>query len=280
MSSAAVSTLTYPIPPPTTNTLDSHQRARLIRSTRKLESLLGTTPFLLEDDTPLPPIADSKKCTPRALKRQGSIFNSRRPDLSYVASHKPPSSAASSVSSLLSFGSDSASGKRSLELPLSGAPCKLTRQLSDKPRPLYLRLNVVPISPTDTRFNPVPSSPTTCSSAGSSDLATSPCSPAVSIPDAVETRRRRVAKLSRHLGENIPPELIPTPAAYPVRRSSQTQSPKKRSASVSCAIPKDVPFAPVEVLPSKFGWSQDWVGQWNRSDIQEVQKELRNLKAR
>ncbi|KAI5986367.1 hypothetical protein EDD15DRAFT_1548700 [Pisolithus albus] len=276
----AVSTFTYPIPPPTTNTLDSHQRARLIRSTRKLESLLGTTPFLLEDD-PLHPIADSEKRTPRALKRQGSIFNSRRPGVSYVASHKPPSSATSSVSSLLSFGSDSASGKRSLELPLSGAPCKLTRQLSDnKPRPLYLRLNVVPISPTDTRFNPVPSSPTTCSSAGSSDLAISPCSPAVSIPDAVETRRRRVAKLSRHLGENIPPELIPTPAACPVRRSSQTQSPKKRSASFSCAIPKDVPFAPVEALPSKSGRSQDWVGQWNRSDIQEVQKELRNLKAR
>ncbi|KAI6113777.1 hypothetical protein EDD16DRAFT_1599984 [Pisolithus croceorrhizus] len=279
MSSAAVSTLTYSFPPPTTNILDSHQRARLIRSTRKLESLLGTTPLLLEDDTTLLPAVESKKHTPRALKRQGSIFNSRRPDLTHVASHSPPSSAASSVSSLLSFASDGTSGKRSLELPPSGVSSKLTRQLSEKPRPLYLRLNVVPVLPTDTRFNPISSSPTTSPSAGG-ELATSPCSPAVSIPDAVETRRRRVAKLSRHLGENIPPELIPTPEAYPVPRSSQTQTPKKRSASVSCVIPKDVPFAPVEVSPSKLVRSQDWVGQWNRSDIQEVQKELRNLKAR
>jgi hypothetical protein len=35
-------------PPPTLNNLDAHQRSRLLRSTRKLEALLGTTPHLLE----------------------------------------------------------------------------------------------------------------------------------------------------------------------------------------------------------------------------------------
>ncbi|KAI6028944.1 hypothetical protein EDC04DRAFT_2527051, partial [Pisolithus marmoratus] len=134
-----------------------------------------------------------------------------------------------------------------------------------KPRPLYLRLNVVPVSPTDTRFNAVPPSPTTHQSAGAGDFPLSPCSPAAPIPDALEMRRKRVAKLSRHLGENIPPELIPVPEAYPVVRSSQTQLPLKRSASVS-------PSQPVR--------RQDWVGGWNHSDMQEVQKKLRNLKAR
>ncbi|KAI5997795.1 hypothetical protein F5J12DRAFT_850404 [Pisolithus orientalis] len=276
MSSAAVSIFTYPFPPPTTNTLDSHQRARLIRSTRKLGSLLGTTPFLLEGDaTTVLPAAGNTRHTSKALKRQGSIFNSRRADLAYVASHSPTSSAASSVSSLVSCAPDSASGRQSLELPSSGVSKKLTRQLSTKSRPLYLRLNVVPVSPSDTRS--VPPSPITCPSTGDSPL--SPCSPAASVPDPAEMRRKRVAKLSRHLGENIPPELVPAPEAHPIPRSSHTQSPPKKSASTSCVIPKDVPFAPVEVLPSQHVWNQDWVGQWNRSDMQEVQRELRNLKA-
>ena len=40
--------LDHPAPPPTLNNLDPHQRTRLLRSARKLESLLGTTPYLLE----------------------------------------------------------------------------------------------------------------------------------------------------------------------------------------------------------------------------------------
>ena len=35
-------------PPPTFNTLQPHQRARALRSTRKLAAVLGTTPFILE----------------------------------------------------------------------------------------------------------------------------------------------------------------------------------------------------------------------------------------
>lgn len=44
----STTTFTTVHPPPTFNTLDSFQRARLIRSTRKLGKVLGTTPMLLE----------------------------------------------------------------------------------------------------------------------------------------------------------------------------------------------------------------------------------------
>lgn len=37
-------------PPPTNNCLDPEQRTRLLRSTRKLEAILGATPHLLDSE--------------------------------------------------------------------------------------------------------------------------------------------------------------------------------------------------------------------------------------
>ncbi|KAF8221428.1 hypothetical protein L208DRAFT_1462405 [Tricholoma matsutake] len=46
------SKIVYPLPPPTTNCLTSAQRAQLIRSTKKLGRILGTTPHLIDPSTP------------------------------------------------------------------------------------------------------------------------------------------------------------------------------------------------------------------------------------
>ena len=43
----------YPLPPPTTNCLTSVQRAQLIRSTKKLGRILGTTPHLIDTSNTL-----------------------------------------------------------------------------------------------------------------------------------------------------------------------------------------------------------------------------------
>lgn len=46
--------VTFPQPPPTSNTLTSHQRQQLLRSTRKLTKLLGSAPYLLDYSGPSP----------------------------------------------------------------------------------------------------------------------------------------------------------------------------------------------------------------------------------
>ncbi|KAF8176345.1 hypothetical protein K438DRAFT_1979139 [Mycena galopus ATCC 62051] len=46
--------IAYPSPPPTTNSLTSHQRSQLLRRTQKLGRILGTTPALIEESEPMP----------------------------------------------------------------------------------------------------------------------------------------------------------------------------------------------------------------------------------
>jgi hypothetical protein len=46
--------VTFPQPPPTSNTLTSHQRQQLLRSTRKLTKVLGSAPHLIDNDKPPP----------------------------------------------------------------------------------------------------------------------------------------------------------------------------------------------------------------------------------
>ena len=84
-----------------------------------------------------------------------------------------------------------------------------------------------------------------------------------------------MAKLTRHLGENIPPELVPPTCSTPKRSVSQRH--RQQSMSVSIPTPNDTPFAPIPSVSSLVR-DQDWVGHWNRSDIRDVQKELRNLR--
>ncbi|KIJ21362.1 hypothetical protein PAXINDRAFT_164886 [Paxillus involutus ATCC 200175] len=286
MVSTAI-TVTYPLLPPTTNTLDSHQRARLMRSTRKLGAVLGTTPYLLDNDIPvtLLPIGKTKKSTSLALKRQGSIFTHHSSQSLSVASFSSTStsslnssSASASLVSLPQSTVPSVQSTESLSITPPGLSSVRNHHSAEKPRPLYLRLNTVSISPTDNRF--APSLPPTPSRASVSCFPPSPSTPGFSSkPEIAEIRRRRMAKLARYLGENIPAELVlasePAPTTSAV---SPDQAVTRRTRSMSIGYnDTDAPFAHAS-KPSVSQVRQNWVGEWNRSDIREVQKELRILK--
>ncbi|KAI0737472.1 hypothetical protein C8Q80DRAFT_1213240, partial [Daedaleopsis nitida] len=212
----------YNAHPPTLNTLDSHQRSRLIRSTRKLGAVLGSTPQLIEINSPLsPPRSSSVGPRPTTApardrkRRQGSIFESAAVPSTFP--HDYASTSASSSSSSLPRGSldSNVSDMSTQSLP---TPKSFARHVREKSRskgkrtPLVLRLNVVPLSPTDPRVQP--DSPdmlktATLAAPASSALPITPTTPLTpATPTATETRRKRLAKLKRTLGEDVPPELI------------------------------------------------------------------------
>jgi len=94
-----------------------------------------------------------------------------------------------------------------------------------------------------------------------------------------------MAKLTRHLGETIPPHLITAePKKAPaVAKPSER---KRRSLSVGGAgmessselgfsqLKPAVSYAPTRKREVR---QTSWVGEWNRDDIREVQKKLRAL---
>jgi hypothetical protein len=116
-------------------------------------------------------------------------------------------------------------------------------------------------------------------------------------PSRTEVRRRKMARVVRTLGENVPPELVfhhqsesdrSEKTALPESRSSprkltNSKSGRRRSASVGSGTQwqrlLDLP-APVFSSSSKAPEDQRWVGAWNRRNIAQVQRELRTLRGR
>ncbi|KAH8079079.1 hypothetical protein BXZ70DRAFT_961154 [Cristinia sonorae] len=288
----------FPQPPPTSNNLDAHQRARLVRSTRKLGAILGTTPHLLEVDvdayfppatlTYRPDTPQSSYETKRA-RRHASVFSIFPPsaDSGYASSISSESGSDSSCGSSSPYSASSSTNTSVTSFTLNNSDAESrssldstdslpsTKSFSSKPkpnravgpRPLVLRLNAIPVAPSDPRLpsSPLPT-PTPVKTAFGfiDDVA-----PAVSLPSQAELRRRKIAKLTRTLGENVPPELVF--AHHPARsmsvdeRHTQTQTP-----------------TPARRPPSQI-WvtgTHGWRGEWNRKDIRDVQQGLRNLRVR
>ncbi|KAK7047413.1 hypothetical protein VNI00_006644 [Paramarasmius palmivorus] len=158
-----------------TQTQLSHsQRTRLIRSTRKLGALLGTTPQVIEltdDNTPLntPRSSFDKSCRPR------SGGQSLPPPLVLRLQSVPRDSKPSQPSS---------SSAITLQVPRS------------------------PMSPTfDSLNRDSPPSPSSITYTGHYDI-----------------RRKKMAKLTRTLGENIPPELVFQAPSRSAKRLSRSYS--------------------------------------------------------
>ncbi|KAI0655010.1 hypothetical protein C8Q70DRAFT_924613 [Cubamyces menziesii] len=330
-SSMALCYQTALSPPPTSNTLDARQRTRLIRSTRKLGAVLGTTPQLAEDDSPsssptLLPITGQgrrspiRKTSAYNKRRQGSVFELPPPS----ASPSSPfyDSASSSVSSL-SLSRASLESTTSVDSASSLPPAKsFTRHVREKsrskgkqaplPTPLVLRLNAVPLPPSDPRVQP-PITPDTSAtltfasaSTSGSMLPTTPTTPIT--PTVTETRRKRLAKLKRTLGENVPIELVlplrsaqdrksspsasatPSPITPPTQNSKATlpraqapRSNRRRSMSVDFQTAAQAETVHSPERRSSRVWVTGtgmWTGEWNRKDIREVQQQLRALRAR
>lgn len=305
--------------PPTHNFLDNRQRNRLVRSTRKLEAVLGTTLRVAE-----PEKTDTSLFAMHSAIEPRLAASSRRRNISYseakwsrrhasICSHPDspeliytsPSFANSGVSLI------PATGVANVEQPLrKRCSMKLRgmakRRTTSVPGPLVLRLDALPrladscqrLSPStpttsSTASLPSPCTPSTPSTPNTPSTIQTPTTP--SLPSAAELRRKRIAKLSRTLGEIIPPHLIDpsvevpktagvsiprlplSPIAAPLARP---RSRAKRSMSMdygrrsapSMTLPsiEDVPWRTVQ---------KTWVGEWNRADIIEVQNQLRTLRA-
>ncbi|KAF9456238.1 hypothetical protein BDZ94DRAFT_420697 [Collybia nuda] len=244
--SATTSTapFTYPIPPPTVNNLDAQARTRLLRSTRKLGVVLGTTPMFLEIPTTTTPT--SVPITPRtkAYRREGRVFG-----------HSPSSSISSESDFETSFLTVDTKGTSlettlpamSVTLSIESPPKKKSsKPASKKPlaQPLLLRLRSVPTAPArpahEKPIQPQPLSPL------SPTFSQNSTSHDGSNPNKErDARRKKMAKLTRTLGENIPPELVfPTPPSS--TRTSLETSPisplRPRSKTVS--KPKSKAVAP------------------------------------
>jgi len=298
----------YPMPPPTSNALNSRQRSKLVRSTRKLGEVLGTTPIMTENVVPQPisvsfyspssSASSSRSTTPdshKASRRNASIcsYTPGSPNFIYTS----PAGTSSVVSlTLPPSGATSLVKKASMRFK---SPTK-SRPSNELPRPLVLRLNAVPPpiivrpprspvpSTTSELLTPTPGTPTPTSTP-----VITPTTPV--FPSSAEIRRKRVAKLSRTLGETIPPYLVSAskrPAALaefesdpplmvsPVSEASRPMAGTRQRRSMS--VDYSGQTAPLAKRSSKI-WttgSESWKGEWNRKDIKDVQKQLRSLRAR
>jgi hypothetical protein len=274
-------------PPPTTNKLDAAQRARLMRSSRKIGAVLGTTPFSLE----------SCAGTTHHHSTRRDIHAKRR------HRHRERASSISETSPLISLSAISTSSDEPL-LHKSDtsteellAPRVSTSSQRDRtPRPLFLRLDTVLLSSSDPPLSPL--SPNT------DDVPPTPPTP-IEL-SRTETRRRKMARVVRTLGENVPPELVFQPSSddtelsekvsllpSPIPHDARSGAPRTRPSvkltrprSRSVAGPSsrwqrlvDLP-APVFSSSTRAPADQHWVGAWNRKNIGQVQRELRSLRQR
>ncbi|KIK68594.1 hypothetical protein GYMLUDRAFT_36053 [Collybiopsis luxurians FD-317 M1] len=181
--------------PPTTNELTHSQRLRLMRSTRKLSEVLGTTPVF---------------ALPEPDRRQPS---------NQLHHPSPSMSASSSV-----------------------------RKAKALPRPLVLSLKSVPASlspPRSSSGHYAPLSPTR-----STNLPSSPTTPYHHDVDhddnLLRIRRKRMAKLARTLGENIPAELVVDVPRRPSRPRSCSVDATNFTATFQVQL-----TAPTELAHSK-----------------------------
>ncbi|KAF9816866.1 hypothetical protein IEO21_03840 [Rhodonia placenta] len=257
----ATSTILYSTPP-TTNILDAQQRHRLIRSARKLGAVLGSTPQLREPAPepipialPLGPTTSSK-----SARRHARLFS---PD---------PSRPGTPSSSLYTSSTNSSCASLAAPFPPTAQKAKsprTPRACKELPRPLVLRLHAVPMPPSDPRLPAAPVTP----------MPTTPATPL--SPSAPEARRRRMAKLTRTLGENVPLDLV-----FPSRQERERR--QKDMRREECHEPQENEresrrrSASLD-LGASHVWAaggNGWTGEWNRRDIREVQQQLRALRVR
>ncbi len=306
--------------PTTSNTITSRERKRLLISTRKIGAMLGASPVLTE--APLQPFSaalypvssassasSSRSSTPdstKASRRQASIcaFSPGKPQFVFTSAE----GASSVVSLTIPEHEETETGvkvktlakKASMKFKSSVSSSTKSRGSNELPRPLVLRLNAVPqpivvrppnspaLSTTSGMLTPTPGTPTPTTSP-----AATPTTPV--FPSPTELRRKRIAKLTRTLGEIIPPylvsaskrpaataqaDVIPQSPSAPFAEAADIRPMTRQRRSMSVDYSNQAP--PMFSRSSRV-WvtgSETWRGEWNRKDIKDVQKQLRSLKAR
>jgi hypothetical protein len=240
----------YPLPPPTTNSLTSMQRAQLLRSTNKLGRILGTTPLLI--DTSITTLGKRHPTARRKLFLTGIPaplciqlpFNDMDDSTSSEESAGSSSSCSSAISTTYPYDlprlSKSISGRSTLTRSGSLRSRKSTESMtsseswpSHNKRPT-LRLatpsplETIPASPFAGWTSSGSVSPHSRSSSHSiegheftirphtnlSEAAhDSPTAPSFTIPSPNSDRRHKMERLRRKLGANVPTDLV-FPSSY------------------------------------------------------------------
>lgn len=173
----AHTSVVFPRPPPTYNTLSQAQRAQLLRSSAKLGQILGSTPHIL-DDTEAPQISPPR--------RSSSLSeHSRSPSVASTASTSSTSS-------------DSGHSERAWRASFS------TR------KPPLMRIGKVPSVPPS--LDMIPGSPRVLRASGrispQSSPGGSPQEPSFGIASDAALRRQKMRRLARRLGEGVPVHLV------------------------------------------------------------------------
>lgn len=264
--------------PPTFNLLDQTQRVRLMLTTRKLGQVLGSTPFVLDPSASshLSLEQESKKLPEnvKALRRQGICHS--------------PSSSASSLETFVNF-TIACPTTLPYTTPKAAAYMealpKESKKSTSRPRgktdtrPPFLQLSSnttftlqASISGSQIRRASLPS-PTLFSPSHkrANSTPTTPLTPSfLPVPiDEPAERRKKMAKVSRTLGETIPTELVfrgSSPQPDPTlstkassislisktpsstrskghrRRSSTISVPSSKPHGIHLALPSDAPF--------------------------------------
>ncbi|KAJ6631859.1 hypothetical protein B0H10DRAFT_1975339 [Mycena sp. CBHHK59/15] len=221
--------------PATTHALPHAQRLRLMRSTRKVGALLGETPLVLDDSASSSIAVSSPGAHTRSFsttstesKRSGRIFTLSRSNSMGVSVATPPAPTPAATSS----------HAQSAARPL-----------------LFLRLPASMVPGVERATVPSPLSPTF--GIGLKTPSTPPAD------GEGQTRRRKMAKLVRTLGENVPPELVfPLATSKGRRRASTLSVPesslaRRRDADLSrresnASLHAKVPVATAKTEPFSF----------------------------
>jgi len=253
---------------PATNALEPEQRPHhRCRSTRKLKAIRGTIPLFLDLDSkvdimPKAPTLVSPRT--RAIRRKGQVFQSHSSDstepdyvfvnintrsgFNYHQAHSPSSSPSRSPDvKPATQGSNPRSGK-SAETHAGGGIKLKSKGPQSLAQPFLLRLRSLPVPPAPT-IKPEtlidqskPLSPV--SSSFNMDMSTASSRPRNALTD--NEKRRKLAKLARTLGENVPPELV-FHSAPPHQRATSTsvsrpqkKPPSSHKPSLSLSTPSSV----------------------------------------
>lgn len=240
--------IVYPVPPPTTNSLTAHQRAQLIRSTKKIGRILGSTPHLVDTGNSNAPgkshiTQDFSGAVLTCLVEPMHIqlpfgvaerYSFPRSSMDSISSSSSSTSLNSSLRSLERSESSCSSTQsiRSTSTRAGSVRSKKSTASWDSSdswpsrKPPMLRLAVT--SPLET----IPASPLvgstpsiythsrasfikededqrfTISPSNSSSPGDSPTSPSFTIPSATTERRQKMDRLRRKLGEGVPLDLV------------------------------------------------------------------------
>lgn len=263
-------TVPYLNVPPSYNTLDPFQRARLVQSTRKLGRVLGTTPILRDPSAstseritlPIGPksgLSGSRSSSPSPARSQASqrSKSSRRQGSLFEVPLLENPAANQSTSSLSSLSSQNSTQS----LPESRSFAANRRRNIDVPSPLHLASftdnDAAAVNP-DVRLPPRIDAMTArmgmapdalvrahrrvrSSSAASTSTLHTPLTPSFRLRAAANPAHRRevLQKLERTLGEPVPPSLV-FPADS-LERAALAAVSSANASSPDLAVPASAP---------------------------------------